>query len=72
MAILEFEKPSAEPMSESRPVERTFTPTAAEIRAVMDTAERARSEADRLGMKFEAYLLHTAILALAGRMDLEA
>lgn len=71
MAIIQFEKPATQPLEKDQPETAEFEPTAADIKSIIETAERARGHADRIGMKFEAYLLHTAILALTQRLDEE-
>ncbi len=42
-----------------------------EIRKILNMTENARDRAKGLGLKFEAYLLHTAVLALSEQLDRE-
>ncbi len=67
MSVIEFDKQSSEPETANS----AFTPRELEVRAILDTALDARARAQKLGLSFETYLLHTAILALSDRLDKE-
>lgn len=71
MSVIEFDKQSSEPEHFLETMNNVSTPQELELRAILDTALDARARAQKLGLNFETYLLHTAVLALSERLDQE-
>ena len=69
MSVIKFGKKPTESDLELENANHEFVSQQSEIESILDMAKNARDRAKELDLNFEAYLLHTSVLALCDRLD---